>query len=662
MDTISALPERAGVQQGGEQHASDGGMTNGNSGAPDCPPNGVDAGGKQDAPGQINYGMDSMQTESLDVAELLSNKMMRANSHGGQGQNGTGSQPRVQGPTDWIGEPIENKTAFGATKTCYSGFLRDGMEVSVGDFVYVETGERVKELEKIELYIGQVKELYNSHDVYDQEHRVAKMATIQWYYRPEELDLDGPLYVFDKEVFRGDEIMPVPLHMVVGTCRIVSPKEYWDNKVSAAARKVQGIGSDIFKAPADLYVCSKEYIKEDRRVIPLDEVQDDAPAHARDYRLEDKVLHPPKGLLDTQASQREGKGKAKRGRKPGTKVEKIDNGTIAVRGANIKTHSSGTDTFSLYDLAGVANNDARKSAGAKSRGPKSKVSAEDTYSIDDASQPKPVRRSRGGRIIKEPADPYNVREYSSNPAGDYMQSAPAKKKAETVSRGKYGRWAPDRFLLAQKNLVDTMKLIGATHPHKAILRPRLREEARRSVGDTGLLDYLLKHLADEIVSPDGEKLRRRHNATGHMEYWLQDPTSAHEEDMMVNDEMNALSVELRQVREARNLLQTVREEAAQAVKVVEGVKAETPIPTSGHTQPLAVDQKTFSILKSQYESHVRQYHEETNKLHQTIATMSKDFTELKRKLEDVTTLVGQLKGLIAKGNLEATIDTVLFRE
>ena len=47
-----------------------------------------------------------------------------------------------------------------------------------------------------------------------------------------------------------------------------------------------------------------------------------------------------------------------------------------------------------------------------------------------------------------------------------------------------------------------------------------------TAGDTGLLDHLLKHLADKIVTAEGDKLRRRHNAEGHMEYWLQSSSNA----------------------------------------------------------------------------------------------------------------------------------------
>lgn len=92
------------------------------------------------------------------------------------------------------------------------------------------------------------------------------------------------------------------------------------------------------------------------------------------------------------------------------------------------------------------------------------------------------------------------------------------------------------------------------------------------VGDTGLLDHLLKHLADQIVSPEGEKLRRRHNLEGHMVYWLQTPEAAVQEEAMLVEEMQALSSELRQVKEVRHVLKAVRDEAAQAIQAVTDIK------------------------------------------------------------------------------------------
>ena len=42
----------------------------------------------------------------------------------------------------------------------------------------------------------------------------------------------------------------------------------------------------------------------------------------------------------------------------------------------------------------------------------------------------------------------------------------------------------------------------------------------------GLLDHLLKHAAEALVTDEGHRLRRRHNREGHMEYWLASPSDA----------------------------------------------------------------------------------------------------------------------------------------
>lgn len=136
----------------------------------------------------------------------------------------------------------------------------------------------------------------------------------------------------------------------------------------------------------------------------------------------------------------------------------------------------------------------------------------------------------------------------------------------------HGRWSTDRYEAAQRSLIHILRLMGATSPDVSILRPTLREEARKVIGDTGLLDHLLKHLADQVVSPEGERLRRRHNREGHMEYWLQNPAAMEEEEKMMQNELTALTSELREVREARHALQTVRTEAAQAIQAVSGLK------------------------------------------------------------------------------------------
>jgi hypothetical protein len=73
------------------------------------------------------------------------------------------------------------------------------------------------------------------------------------------------------------------------------------------------------------------------------------------------------------------------------------------------------------------------------------------------------------------------------------------------------RWSRERYDAAQAALVSILRHIDATSADRAVLRPALREEARKAIGDTGLLDHLLKHAADTRVSGAGDCLRRRHN-------------------------------------------------------------------------------------------------------------------------------------------------------
>lgn len=68
--------------------------------------------------------------------------------------------------------------------------------------------------------------------------------------------------------------------------------------------------------------------------------------------------------------------------------------------------------------------------------------------------------------------------------------------------------------------MEVMKAKGAVYGNP-ILRPDLRAEARKRIGDTGLLDHLLKHMAGKVAPGGGERFRRRHNAEGSMEYWLE---------------------------------------------------------------------------------------------------------------------------------------------
>ncbi|CAK8561188.1 unnamed protein product [Lathyrus sativus] len=82
------------------------------------------------------------------------------------------------------------------------------------------------------------------------------------------------------------------------------------------------------------------------------------------------------------------------------------------------------------------------------------------------------------------------------------------------------RWSAERYKTAEENMLKVMKEKEAVYGNP-IMRPHLRSEARKYIGDTGLLDHLLKHMAGKVAPGGVERFRRRHNAEGSMEYWLE---------------------------------------------------------------------------------------------------------------------------------------------
>eukprot|EP00257_Ricinus_communis_P019161 XP_015578072.1 protein DYAD [Ricinus communis] len=100
------------------------------------------------------------------------------------------------------------------------------------------------------------------------------------------------------------------------------------------------------------------------------------------------------------------------------------------------------------------------------------------------------------------------------------QIAVYKQKKHKVLKNSIDRWSAERYHLAEVNMLKIMKEQNAVFG-KPILRPELRAQARKLIGDTGLLDHLLKHMAGKVAPSGEERFRRRHNAEGAMEYWLE---------------------------------------------------------------------------------------------------------------------------------------------
>ena len=69
-------------------------------------------------------------------------------------------------------------------------------------------------------------------------------------------------------------------------------------------------------------------------------------------------------------------------------------------------------------------------------------------------------------------------------------------------------------------MLEIMKAEGAVFENP-ISRPALRMAARKRIGDTGLLDHLLKYIDGKVAPGGTDRFRRCYNTSGVMEYWLE---------------------------------------------------------------------------------------------------------------------------------------------
>ncbi|XP_027342754.1 protein DYAD-like isoform X2 [Abrus precatorius] len=93
-------------------------------------------------------------------------------------------------------------------------------------------------------------------------------------------------------------------------------------------------------------------------------------------------------------------------------------------------------------------------------------------------------------------------------------------KPKTKKHESRDRWSAERYKLAEQRMWEVLKGEGATFQNP-ITRPALRMAARKHIGDTGLLDHLLKHIDGKVAPGGAERFRRWFNTNGIMEYWLE---------------------------------------------------------------------------------------------------------------------------------------------
>ncbi|TKY73748.1 DYAD protein [Spatholobus suberectus] len=108
-----------------------------------------------------------------------------------------------------------------------------------------------------------------------------------------------------------------------------------------------------------------------------------------------------------------------------------------------------------------------------------------------------------------------LKEVKEESCGKQSSNKVKKKKHESKDR-----WSAERYQLAEQNMWEVLKAEGATFENP-ITRPALRLAARKHIGDTGLLDHLLKHIDGKVAPGGTERFRRWFNTNGIMEYWLE---------------------------------------------------------------------------------------------------------------------------------------------
>jgi len=382
---------------------------------------------------------------------------------------------------------------------------------------------------------------------------------VKWYYRPPELEVRGAdIQIDQNEIFASDELADHPCDSITGHCEVLTPAQAHGRRQAGEVLPVHG---------GSTFVCSRKYLPDEGRVVPLEDALtgetlidalQDKPYHIVGGRVVPRHPHPHDIIKQQQQQQQQHR----------------------------QTQQAQQEGFAPVDVAlggggGIVlstdDGERERPAPAPTAGsPHSAIAA-----AVAAGAPPPAKKHR-----RKPSSPERYTEELSGsmshgyPGGSGHEATEVTTGGGTAKRGlsprqakeTKGRWAKDRYYSAQNALVNILQQMGATSSDRAILRPVLRENARRLIGDTGLLDHLLKHLADRIVTDTGDKLRRRHDSQGHMQYWLQSPAQAVEEEEMLKGEMMALSQELREVKEARNMLNAVRAEAAEAIQAVSDMR------------------------------------------------------------------------------------------
>ncbi|KAL4856100.1 Tubulin polyglutamylase ttll6 [Chlorella vulgaris] len=336
---------------------------------------------------------------------------------------------------------------------------------------------------------------------------------------------------------------------VCGKCEVLTP---------AQAEHRPG-GSATERARPNTFECSRKYIAREHRIVPLD-------VGMAGVGLSSALQEKPCDMVDDQVVQRSPTAAArnaaaqprpKRSRSPCEAVKPATGDITAL--ANAGPHP---DVAHALQQQPHSKRQHREANSPPSR-PVAGAEEANAAATDAAANACGAVRSIDQQLPSTSATTEEGSGLSGGKAGSSLRTSGAPRP----------RWSKERYDGAQQSLVASMRRLPATSADRATLRPALREEACKTIGDTGLLDHLLKHMAGQVVSSSsGERLQRRHNKDGQMVYWQQTPAAAAQEEEALRGEMETLNSELAEMREARRFLQTVRGDAALAIQAASGIK------------------------------------------------------------------------------------------
>ncbi|KAL5205748.1 hypothetical protein ABZP36_033957 [Zizania latifolia] len=155
--------------------------------------------------------------------------------------------------------------------------------------------------------------------------------------------------------------------------------------------------------------------------------------------------------------------------------------------------------------------------------PEEQEAAEES-SEDDHKVAMPEKKKRKSGCARRRASSKRPRTTLPAPKAEQREEDEEEEEEEeekaAAPSGMVDRWKAGRYATAKASLFGIMRAHGAC-VGKPIPRGVLRKEARAHIGDTGLLDHLLRHIAGNLAPGRAERFRRRHNADGILEYWLE---------------------------------------------------------------------------------------------------------------------------------------------